>query len=256
MEKFNIAPLGNMLRANRLSWYGHVERSSGWINRCRSIKVPRTKGPDPRTPGMKLYGAIEKPGNWWMQTHKTAPLRDIGCVTPRTVRLHVWKIRRKSGYEMMMMKFDTMLDPLMQPWTCNMGLPVGYSTCQIHWPSNGLMQNYYSFQPAALSILCYLAWGVLSFFEGLVRLGCSPCLILWGWQHQAVSNTGSPCFMLCCYCDFRFVCKPRMRSLPKEAYWAPLWISTERREPRVYGGWVCTMVLWGAYPSQHIMGNW
>ena len=45
MEKFNIAPLENILRANCLSWYGHVERSSGWINRCRSIKVPRTKGP-------------------------------------------------------------------------------------------------------------------------------------------------------------------------------------------------------------------
>ena len=45
MEKFNIAPLENMLRMNRLSWYGHVECSSGWINRCRSIKVPCTKGP-------------------------------------------------------------------------------------------------------------------------------------------------------------------------------------------------------------------
>ena len=45
MEKFNITPLENMLRANRLSWYGHVEHSSGWINRCRSIKVPCTKGP-------------------------------------------------------------------------------------------------------------------------------------------------------------------------------------------------------------------
>ena len=45
MEKFNIAPLENMLRGKRLSWYGHVERSSGWNNRCRSIKVPRTKRP-------------------------------------------------------------------------------------------------------------------------------------------------------------------------------------------------------------------
>ena len=98
MEKFNIAPLENMLRANRLSWYGHVERSSGWINRCRSIKSPAPKGlADPRRHGMKLYGAIEKPGNWWMQTHKTAPLGDIGGVKPRTVRLHVWKMRRKPG---------------------------------------------------------------------------------------------------------------------------------------------------------------
>ena len=38
MEKFNIAPLENMLRANGLSWYGHVERSSGWINRSPAPK--------------------------------------------------------------------------------------------------------------------------------------------------------------------------------------------------------------------------
>ena len=38
-------------------------------------KSPTPKGmADPRKPGMKLYGAIEKPGNWWMQTHKTTPL--------------------------------------------------------------------------------------------------------------------------------------------------------------------------------------
>ena len=109
MEKFNIAPLENMLRANRLSWYGHVERSSGWINRCRSIKVPAPKDlADPRRPGMKLYGAIEKPGNWWMQTHKTAPLGDIGCVKPKTVRLHVWKMRRKPGYVCMYVNTDNM----------------------------------------------------------------------------------------------------------------------------------------------------
>ena len=90
----------NMLRANRLSWYGHVERSSGWINRCRSIKVPRTKGPGrpKKTWDETVQGDTEKPGNWWMQTHKTAPFGDIGCVKPRTVRLHVWKMRRKPGY--------------------------------------------------------------------------------------------------------------------------------------------------------------
>ena len=25
------------------------------------------------------------------------------------------------------------------------------------------------------------------------RLSCSPCPILWGWQHQAILHTGSPC---------------------------------------------------------------
>ena len=94
MEKFKIAPLENMLRANHLSWYGHVERSSGWINRCRSIKVPRTKGPG-------------QPKKTWDETvrgnRKAWQLMDADsqdrCVKPRTVRLHVWKMRRKPGYD-------------------------------------------------------------------------------------------------------------------------------------------------------------
>ena len=27
----------------------------------------------------------------------------------------------------------------------------------------------------------------------ILRLRCCPCPIIWGWQHQAMSNTGSPC---------------------------------------------------------------
>ena len=30
------------------------------------------------------------------------------------------------------------------------------------------------------------------------RLRCCPCPILWGWQHQATSNTGSPCISVMC----------------------------------------------------------
>ena len=36
--------------------------------------------------------------------------------------------------------------PIIQAWVSNMGLPVGYSKYQLHWPSNGLIQSCYSFQ--------------------------------------------------------------------------------------------------------------
>ena len=39
------------------------------------------------------------------------------------------------------------IGPTLQPQTCNKGLPAGCSTYQIPWPSNGLMQNCYSFLP-------------------------------------------------------------------------------------------------------------
>ena len=59
--------------------------------------------------------------------------------------------------------------PTMQSWTYNMGLSVGYSTYQIHWPSNGLVQNCYSFQPVGpLSQFSIYGLRVLSFFERVV----------------------------------------------------------------------------------------
>ena len=39
LEMLNIPSLEDLLRANRLRWYGHVERSTSWINKCRNIKV-------------------------------------------------------------------------------------------------------------------------------------------------------------------------------------------------------------------------
>ena len=41
------------------------------------------------------------------------------------------------GMKGMWVHYD--VGPFMQPWTHNMGLPVGYGTYQIQWPSNGLM---------------------------------------------------------------------------------------------------------------------
>ena len=49
-----------------------------------------------------------------------------------------------------------MLGLTMQPWVCHMTLRVGYSTYQVHWPSNGLMQNCYRFQPVGPLMGCPL----------------------------------------------------------------------------------------------------
>ena len=45
-QRLGIAPLTTMLRARRLRWFGHVSRSDGWINQCRSLNVSgkRSKG--------------------------------------------------------------------------------------------------------------------------------------------------------------------------------------------------------------------
>ena len=39
LDLLKIPSLEDLLRANRLRWYGHTERSTGWINRCRNITV-------------------------------------------------------------------------------------------------------------------------------------------------------------------------------------------------------------------------
>ena len=41
---------------------------------------------------------------------------------------------------------------------------------------------------------------LLSFF----RLGCCPCPIQWGWQHQATPNTGSPSISVLLGYDYRY----------------------------------------------------
>ena len=53
-EKLGMSVLGNVIAKRRLRWFGHVERSSGWINQCHKLVV---KGPARRiviTPGMEL----------------------------------------------------------------------------------------------------------------------------------------------------------------------------------------------------------
>ena len=40
----NIAPLESKLRLNRLRWYGLVERSDKWINKCTHLELDGFKG--------------------------------------------------------------------------------------------------------------------------------------------------------------------------------------------------------------------
>jgi hypothetical protein len=39
LEKLHLPKIEELLRANRLRWFGHVERSNAWINRCRNVEV-------------------------------------------------------------------------------------------------------------------------------------------------------------------------------------------------------------------------
>ena len=39
LERLNIPSLDSLLRYNRLRWFGHVERSNGWIKRCTEVVV-------------------------------------------------------------------------------------------------------------------------------------------------------------------------------------------------------------------------
>ena len=43
-SRLSLQPLESRLRINRLRWYGHVERSEGWIKRCNEIVVTACQG--------------------------------------------------------------------------------------------------------------------------------------------------------------------------------------------------------------------
>ena len=38
-EKLGISELGNVIAKRCLRWFGHVERSNGWINQCQKVVV-------------------------------------------------------------------------------------------------------------------------------------------------------------------------------------------------------------------------
>ena len=42
--RLNLAPLESKLRLNRLRWYGLVERSDKWINKCTHLEIDGFKG--------------------------------------------------------------------------------------------------------------------------------------------------------------------------------------------------------------------
>jgi hypothetical protein len=41
-----VKPIKDMLRSNRLRWFGHVEHSTGWISQVRKIQIPARKTRD------------------------------------------------------------------------------------------------------------------------------------------------------------------------------------------------------------------
>jgi hypothetical protein len=43
LNTLGIPSLDTRLRANRLRWFGHVERNNGWLQQCRNIVVPKTR---------------------------------------------------------------------------------------------------------------------------------------------------------------------------------------------------------------------
>lgn len=55
LDTLSIQPLDVILRANRLRWFGHIERSSGPINTCRDLKVASQK-------------KAERPEKTWRET--------------------------------------------------------------------------------------------------------------------------------------------------------------------------------------------
>ena len=42
--QLNLAPLESKLRLNCLRWYGHVESSDKWINKCTHLEIDGFKG--------------------------------------------------------------------------------------------------------------------------------------------------------------------------------------------------------------------
>ena len=100
LNLLKIPSLEDLLRSNRLRWYGHVERSTGWINRCRNIKVNsrRKAGRPKKTWQETIRNDIEKwnlkdvdPSNReaWKQSvlnAKTRPTPKQGKRTPRNLR--------------------------------------------------------------------------------------------------------------------------------------------------------------------------
>ena len=45
LSMLGIEDLSSIIRRTRLRWFGHVERSEGWINRVRKLKIESKKGP-------------------------------------------------------------------------------------------------------------------------------------------------------------------------------------------------------------------
>ena len=113
--------------------------------------------------------------------------------------------------------------PTMQPWTCNMGLSVCYSTYRIHWPRNGLMQNCYSFQIVSPLMGCP--------FSDLWAEGCCHSLnalstvFLSSYLHEISGvfaiDTKAWCMMAVSDCFCFPPSKYSAKNIPKYDYFSP-----------------------------------
>ena len=46
LKMLGIQDMDVVLRTNRLRWFGHIERSTGWISLVRKLEVPSEKRPE------------------------------------------------------------------------------------------------------------------------------------------------------------------------------------------------------------------
>ena len=126
-------------------------RAWPWIFKVKTLKscIPGVGWP------VNMEGrGCESIGCWTHYVSFTSNLtHDLGLGFSRLNFSHIPWILTSSGTKGMWVRCDVI--PTMQPWTCDIFLPVGYSTHRIHWPSDcGLMQNWQCFQPAGLLTGC------------------------------------------------------------------------------------------------------
>ena len=69
LSKLDIQDLDMVLRTSRMKWFGHVERSTGWIAKVRRLNVVAQKRPSrPKKPGMKCWWMTERSLEWILLT--------------------------------------------------------------------------------------------------------------------------------------------------------------------------------------------
>ena len=72
LSKLGIQDLDVVLHTSRMRWFGHVERSTGWIAKVRKLNVVAQKRPGrPRKRGMKCWWTTERSWEWTLLIPRT-----------------------------------------------------------------------------------------------------------------------------------------------------------------------------------------